>query len=210
MKVDFHIHSKYSPDSFSTLHMLKKQFDKKGLMPLITDHGTIKGAMEYKRLYGKCIIAEEIETKEGEIIGLYLNEKIPEGMEIEETVERIKGQGGIVYLPHPFDRIRHSSLKRHNFKADIVEVFNSRVVIENHNKMAEKYAEDKGLMKAVGSDAHFARHAGLCYAEMDDFSDRKGMLRSLRNATLVKRKTPKYALAASVIVHMLRKPFFKP
>jgi predicted metal-dependent phosphoesterase TrpH len=204
MKVDFHVHTKYSRDSLTTLEVLKKICDKKGLFPVITDHGTIKGALMFRKKFGECIVGEEIKTLHGEVIGLYLGEEIPQGLSIHETIDRIRQQGGIVYLPHPFDKLR-SCLTRFDFKADIVEVYNSRVLIGRYNGMAEKFAEKRNLLKASGSDAHMARRIGTCYAELEDFSSRKELLRNLRKAKLVKKKTPLYDLAWTEAVNYCKK-----
>lgn len=207
MRADFHMHTKYSPDSFTTLKAVKKMCDRHGLFPVFTDHGTINGGLDYRKKYGECIVGEEIETKSGEVIGLYLNETIPNHLDLHETIDMIRAQDGLVYLPHPFDAVRSSSLKRHDVKADIVEVFNSRVAFQRYNEMAERFAEENGFLKAVGSDAHFGRHIGLCYAELPDFSGKKELLRSLKKAVLVKRKTPSFYLALSVGVYKFKKIF---
>lgn len=201
MKLDFHIHTKYSPDSFTSLETLNKVCRKKGLFPVITDHDTIKGALEFKRKFGPCIIGEEVYTNQGEVTGLFLNEGIPGKIDVHEAVDRIKEQGALVYMPHPFDKVRSSALRVHDFKADIVEVFNARVMLQEYNKKADEYAGRHNLLKAVGSDAHFARDIGICYAEMDDFDGIKSFRQSLRKARLVKAASSPFVLPASKIVH---------
>jgi len=199
MKVDFHIHTKYSGDSITPLATLKKIFDRKKLYPVITDHNTIKGALLFKKQFGSCIVGEEVNTGEGEVIGFYLNEEIKKGLGMHETIDRIRQQDGIVYLPHPFDKIR-KPLKMLDVKADIVEVYNSRTIFNRYNAMAERFAEKHGFLKAVGSDAHIARQIGRCYAELEDFSSKKELLNNLKNATFVKKRTPIYELAVTEFV----------
>ncbi|MBU2637680.1 MAG: PHP domain-containing protein [Nanoarchaeota archaeon] len=206
MKIDFHIHTKYSPDSFTTLEVLNKVCKKKGLFPVITDHDTIKGALEFKKHFGPCIIGEEVDTKQGDLIGLFLNEEIPRKIDVYEAVDRIREQGALVYMPHPFDKVRSSALKVHDFKADIVEVFNARVMLQNYNKKADEYADKHKLLKAVGSDAHFSREIGTCYAEMDSFDDIKGFKQSLRKARLVKATSSPFVLPAAKFVHCYKNP----
>jgi len=205
MKLDFHVHTNYSPDSFTTLATLKKVCEKKGLFPVITDHNTIKGALVFKQRYGDCIIGEEIETADGDLIGLFLNEEIPRGLSVHETVDKIREQDGVVYMPHPFDRLRNSSLKRHDFKADIVEVFNSRVMKQYYNHMAEIFAENKKLLKGAGSDAHFARHIGLSYVVIDDFSDKKEFLKNMKKAIIITRSNHPIVLPLTKIVNKAKK-----
>jgi len=206
MKVDFHIHTKYSPDSFTSLELLKKIFDKKGLFPVITDHNTIKGALKFKKQFGDCIIGEEIKTQQGEVIGLFLNEEIPKGLSLNDTIDRIKSQGALVYLPHPFD-IARKGVGKLNIKADIVEVFNARVIFQKFNREAQSYAFRNSLLMASASDAHFARHVGYSYVELEDFYGKSGLLRSLRKGKLVKRKTPILALPITTSVRWARKLF---
>ncbi len=207
MKLDFHVHTKYSHDSITPLETLDRVCKKKGLFPVITDHDTIKGALEFKRRFGPCIIGEEIHTKQGDLIGLFLNEEIPEKIDVHQAADRIREQGALVYMPHPFDKVRSSALKAHDFKADIVEVFNARVVLQEYNKKAEEYADRHGLLKAVGSDAHFARDIGTCYAEMDDFDDIKSFRQSLRKAKLAKAASSPFVLPASKIVQTCKQPW---
>lgn len=205
MKLDFHVHTKYSNDSLMTLETFNKVCKKKGFFPVITDHDTIKGALEYKKRFGDCIIGEEVHTSHGDLAGLFLNEEIPKKTNVYEVVDRIKAQGGLVYMPHPFDIGRRSTLKVHDFKADIVEVFNARVVLQKFNKMADEYADKHGLLKAVGSDSHFSMHVGMCYAEMDSFDDIKGFKQSLRKARLVTKSVNPLALGLTKAVHFSRK-----
>jgi len=205
MKIDFHIHTQYSKDTLTSLKYLKKVFDKRGLFPVITDHNNIKGALRFRKEFDRrCIIGEEVKTTEGEVIGLYLNEEIPKGLGIHETIDRIRQQGGIVYLPHPFDKIRHH-LKKFDIDADIVEVFNSRVLFHKYNLMAEEFAEKKGWLKATGSDAHFGWHAGLCHVELEEFDGKKELLKNLKNGRLVTRRTPLYAFPLTELVQTYKK-----
>ncbi|MDI6738400.1 MAG: PHP-associated domain-containing protein [Nanoarchaeota archaeon] len=205
MKLDFHVHTKYSNDSLMSLETFNKVCKKRGLFPVITDHDTIKGAVEYKRRFGDCIIGEEIHTLQGDLTGIFLNEQIPAKIDVHEAVDIIREQGALVYIPHPFDIGRMSTLKVHDFKADIVEVFNARVVLQKYNRMANEYAEKHGLLKAVGSDSHFSSHVGICYAEMDSFDDIKGFKESLRKARLVTKSVNPLALGLTNVVHFSRK-----
>lgn len=205
MKLDFHVHTKYSNDSLMSLETFHKVCKKRGLFPVITDHDTIKGALEYRKRFGDCIIGEEVHTPQGDLAGLFLNEEIPKETDVYEAVDRIRQQGGLVYMPHPFDIGRRSTLKVHDFKADIVEVFNARVVLQKYNRMANEYAEKHNLLKAVGSDSHFSMHVGMCYAEMDDFDDIKGFKESLKKAKLVTKQVNPLALGLTNVVHFSKK-----
>jgi predicted metal-dependent phosphoesterase TrpH len=178
MKIDLHVHSKYSKDSILDLNILRKLYFKKKIVPIITDHNTIKGNKKFK-----CkILAEEIRTKDGEIIGLFLTEEIKPFLSIEETLDILKQQDALVMIPHPFDNIRRSTLKKVNFKPDIIEIFNSRTIDKDSNKKALNFANKNKTLKAVGSDAHTIIEIGNAYNIIEDFNSKKEFLKNLKKA----------------------------
>lgn len=192
-----HSHTRYSPDGFITEHQLVKQCRKKGIdCVCITDHNTIRGALEFsKKVPLKIVKGEEIRTVKGEIVGLFLEEEIPPGLDLTETIGRINGQGGIVYLPHPFDEFRDSAVKLKDAekikdKIDVIEIFNSRTFNKKYNAKALAFAKESDIIASVGSDAHHKFEIGQSYVEMDDFCDKESFLESLKNATYVTRKCP--------------------
>ena len=142
----------------------------------IADHGTIAGALKLRELAPfRVIIAEEILTPIGELMGLFLNETIPNGLSPEETIARIRGQGGLINIPHPFGRwplqnsnkLTSSAILSH---VDIIEVFNARTLFPNSSSKAWKLASEHGLAVSAGSDAHTIREIGRAYVEMPEFS----------------------------------------
>jgi hypothetical protein len=142
----------------------------------IADHGTIAGALKLKELAPlKVIIAEEILTPFGELMGLFLNETIPNGLSPEETIAQIKGQGGLVGIPHPFGRWPLQNSNKLTSpgilsQVDIIEVFNSRTIFPNSSTKAWKLASEHGLAVSAGSDAHTIREIGRAYVEMPEFN----------------------------------------
>ena len=194
IKVDLHIHTKYSPDANIDPLMLAKYCQKYNILPAITDHNRLKVKMR------NAIMGEEIMTKEGEIIGLFLNEGIRPHLSIEETLDRIREQDALVLAPHPFDIMRHSTLKRHDFKMDIIEVFNSRVIFQKFNRRANEFANRNNIIKTASSDAHFLSEVGSSYAYMDEFHSKKEFLQNLSRARLVMRKTPNLNKVRSMII----------
>jgi predicted metal-dependent phosphoesterase TrpH len=134
-------------------------------------------------------------TTRGEIIGLFLSELIPPRLSPEETVARIKAQGGLVCIPHPFDRFRpHSRLSRDSLEKimpyiDLIEVFNSRTYLQRDSARAMKYAQSHGLPGIVGSDAHVIREIGRSYIEMPEFNDAEQFRLALGKGRMVMRKT---------------------
>jgi len=142
----------------------------------IADHGTIAGALKLKEIAPfEVIVAEEILTPSvGENMGLFLTEEIPSGISAEEAIARIRAQKGLVCLPHPFDRLRgagnHQEIEKLLPEIDIIEVFNSRVMLSNANGKAKLFAQEHGLLCSAGSDAHLSREIGHAYVEMPEFN----------------------------------------
>ncbi len=205
MKLDCHLHTKYSADSLTSLEDFRRQCLKKKIMPIITDHNTIEGALRYKKIYRDVIIGEEIKTNRGDLIGIFLNEALPKDIDLLEALDTIKSQGAISYVPHPFDDMRRSAVKVIDFKADIIEVFNSRVIKQQYNRMSEDFAVKNSWLKAVGSDAHLPSEIGTSYAEIEDFNSPKEFLKNLKKAKLVKRPSPIYVHAVTKIVKPWKK-----
>ena len=169
MKIDMHIHTRYSKDALITVDDLVDVYMETGIVVAVTDHNTTD-AWEHVRMKGIPFIpGEEIDTGEGEVIGLFLNECIPKGLGFNETVDRIREQGGLVYCPHPFDRFRKCVCDEERIaRCDIVEVFNSRCLLQRFNDQALSVAERFNLLKGVGSDAHFRFEIGTSYLTVVD------------------------------------------
>ena len=197
MRLDLHVHTNYSTDSWATLDEIIGAAARRGLDGLaITDHNTIDGALELRETAPfQVIVGEEVGTSEGEIIGLFLQEPIPAGLSPDETIAAIHDQGGLVYVPHPWDRLRrHSALGRSARErlidqVDVVEVFNARVILSRDNALARELALAHGLAMGAGSDAHMAAEIGSAYVEMEAFHDVASFLAALRRGQVVGRLT---------------------
>jgi predicted metal-dependent phosphoesterase TrpH len=162
---------------------------KLGLSPVfLTDHDSIDGALELRVADVRVVVGEEVATADGELIGLFLNEAIPAGLPATEAVRRIKDQGGLVYLEHPYDssrrRLREEAIERVADLIDIVEVFNGRSD-EKANRRAKELCATLGAAPGAGSDAHTIGEIGTVYVEMDDFVDATSFLDGLRKARIV-------------------------
>lgn len=168
-KVDLHTHSRASPDGSLTAIQYRRMLESGGLDYIaITDHDTIEFAQKLKaELGGRIIVGEEITASEGEIIGLYLTRRIPAGLSAAETVERICGQGGLVYVPHPFETVRKglSAAVLHGLAAQvsIVETRNGRS-LQNRGQQATAWAAAHSLPGAASSDAHGWHGWGKTYS----------------------------------------------
>jgi predicted metal-dependent phosphoesterase TrpH len=186
LRADLHIHSAYSMDCSTSLDEIIERCNQTGINCVaIADHGTAEGSLALKKMDAlNVIIAEEILTDYGEIIGLFLQETIPSGLSAEETVFKIKDQGGLVCIPHPFDVIRPSALKYECLvnivdDIDVIEVFNARNHFTACNDKAKKFAREFNKLSSAGSDAHTANEIGKTYIEMPEFKNRDDFINSL-------------------------------
>ncbi len=176
LRADLHIHTKYSYDSNMSLESIVNRCLKVGINCVaIADHGTIAGALELKEIAPfEVIVAEEILTPLGEIMGLFLREGVPSGISAEEAIAQIRAQKGLVCLSHPFDRLRgivdYREMERLLPEIDIIEVFNSRVMLDGPNRKAKLFAQEHGLLCSAGSDAHISNEIGRAYVEMPEFN----------------------------------------
>ena len=161
----------------------------------IADHGTIAGALKLKQMAPfPVIIAEEILTPFGEIMGMFLSEEIPSKLSAEEVIGRIKDQDGLVCIPHPYDKLRLSAF---NSKAledimpsvDIIEVFNARSLSPGSNARAQRLVRRFGKLASAGSDAHTPNEIGNAYIEIPEFNGKDEFLKSLAQGKIVGRKS---------------------
>jgi predicted metal-dependent phosphoesterase TrpH len=194
---DLHLHTGWSHDCTIETADLIDHAEAIGLGAIaITDHNVFGGALEAVELAeGRDLVVipgEEVKTdRQGEVIGLFLSEEIPRGMSFEDTVAAIKEQGGLVYLPHPFDRLHTvpgpSTLHRHLADIDVFEVYNARLLLEGHNDEALRFARKYNLTMGAGSDAHVLQGVGTGVVRMRAFRDPEEFLISLRSAEVLRR-----------------------
>jgi predicted metal-dependent phosphoesterase TrpH/glycosyltransferase involved in cell wall biosynthesis len=192
--VDLHMHTDHSGDCATPIEHLLATAREQGLGAIaVTDHNEVSGAFEAAEKaaeFGvKIIIGEEVKSAtQGEVIGLFLKEKIPRGLSLEETVAEIKRQGGLVYVPHPFDRMHAVPDYEHLLKivddVDAIEVYNPRVAIGSFNEEAERFAAKYQIVRGAGSDSHVAAGLGSVRIRMHDFDGPEEFLESLRHAEI--------------------------
>lgn len=194
VRVDCQLHTVWSGDSTTTLEQLASRVVAVGLdVVCITDHHTIEGARRAaeRGIGARVVVGEEVRTRSGELIGLFLSERIPYVLAAEEVATRIRDQGGLVYAPHPLDRHRRGVGERGlaDLAAggclDVVEVFNAKTHEAGDNERAAAAARRLGLPAGAGSDAHDPEGLGAAYLEMPDFDGPAGFLASLRSARVV-------------------------
>jgi len=151
----------------------------------IADHGTVEGALKMQEIAPfKVIVAQEILTHQGEIMGVFLKQTIPTCRSALEAIERIREQGGLVCIPHPFDTFRGLRMKRHEVeelvgKIDIIEAFNARSPLPWPTTKATAFADRFGIVKSAGSDAHAPSELGNAYVEMPEFDGKEDYLQAL-------------------------------
>ena len=195
VRVDMHSHTMFSGDSTTTLDEIVDAVTDAGIDVLcITDHNAIEGASRLtKALDGQCriIVGEEVRTHTGEIIGLFLREKISFGANAADTARQIRDQGGIVYVPHPFDPMRRNLAEQSLIEltnaglVDAIEAHNSKTSLQSLNRKAREFGEAHDLALGAGSDAHVPLALGSAFVEMPDFDGPQDFLTKLREGRIV-------------------------
>lgn len=196
LRVDLHIHTKYSMDCNTPLEKIIARCLEVGINCIaISDHDTIEGALEMQKIAPfPVIVAGEILTPQGEIMGMFLKERVPIGLPIEQAISRVKAQGALVCLPHPFDAIRGLRIDSKRLEElvdqiDVIEVFNARSLFSAPSNEARKFAVKWGITQSAGSDAHTIAEIGKTYIEMPDFKDKDDFLQALREGKIHGRRS---------------------
>jgi predicted metal-dependent phosphoesterase TrpH/glycosyltransferase involved in cell wall biosynthesis len=194
---DLHLHTSWSHDCSIDVDELLDHAEAQGLGAIaVTDHNVFGGALEaVERARGRSLVVipgEEVKTADqGEVIGLFLREEIPRGMSFGETIAAIRAQGGLVYVPHPFDRLHAipapETLHRHLAEIDVLEVYNARLLFEAYNEEALRFARKYNLTPGAGSDAHVLAGVGTGAVRMRRFSGPEEFLVSLHAAEVLRR-----------------------
>jgi predicted metal-dependent phosphoesterase TrpH len=202
---DLHTHSRASFDSLASPVSLVRTAARHGLTHLaITDHDRIDGALEARsRAPGiapglTVIVGEEVRTADGDLICLFLEEAIPPGLPADETIARVRAQGGLVGVPHPFDHFRGSLLRDRRLErlareVDWIETHNARIALGKGNQLAAEFALEHGLPGIAVSDAHSSFEVGVAYTALDgDPSTQAGLLAALATGELVTGRASMY------------------
>lgn len=193
VRVDLHAHTMWSGDSTTTPEELELAVVAAGIDVLcITDHNAIRGAQQLEhRLPCRVVVGEELRTHAGEIIGLFLAEHVPFGVAPGQAAEQIRAQGGVVYVPHPFDPLRRNLAEAALVElteaglVDALETFNAKTQLASLNAQAADFAARYGLPSGAGSDAHVPEAIGAAYVEMPDFDGPAEFLANLAEGRIV-------------------------
>lgn len=196
INADLHVHSNYSHDCTSTVESILETAREVGLGAIaIADHNEIDGALLARELSGGdpfVIVAEEVKTAEGEVIGLFIEELIPRGLSFDETLSLIKEQGGLVYVPHPFDALRttpsYRALVDNLHRIDVIEIYNAKVALSSFNLAAERFAAKYNVLAGAGSDSHVLQSLGTAMLRMPSFDDSDSFVSALWEADIIARR----------------------
>ncbi len=218
IRAEFHVHTSFSQDSilnkFFMLFVLKI---KKIKLIAITDHNEIKGAIKYQKILKKfnidVIVGEEIMTDSGEIIGLFLNKKIDPLQTPEQTIEQIKAQNGVVYLPHPYDEKRHKTVLieekqiKLKDKFDFIEIHNGRNILGEYSEKQKKIQEKLGITPIIGSDSHTFFELGRNYVEIEYtniWNFKNNMKSIIEKSNFHKKKCIKFSHTITKFVRVIK------
>lgn len=213
LKADLHVHTEYSMDTHMSIEKVISRCLEVGITCVaIADHNAVEGGLRMQKMAPfPVIVAEEILTPYGEIMGMFLKERIPSGISSAEAIKRIKEQGGLVCLPHPFDRLRMAILTR-NFpeellsEVDIIEVFNARANFLSDSEKAKALARDRGFLCSAGSDAHTPGEIGHAYIQMPEFKTPKEFCAALTQGEIFGHKSGMWVHVPSTL-NRIRKRF---
>lgn len=217
LRGDFHMHTYYSHDCANTPEALVRRCEKVGLNCIaVTDHNSIEGSRAVQKIADfTVILGEEIMSTSGEITGLFLQEQIEPGLSPVETAKRIKAQGALVSVPHPFAGSGRSSLAKPTVLeildyVDIIEGFNARTMSAATTESGRAFANEHGLIRTAVSDAHTLGELGATYNEFPEFDGTpEGFKQALAEANLVEHPAGKFVHVYSTL-NKVRRKFWGP
>lgn len=215
--LDLHVHTSASFDSIASPESVVRAAAARGLTHIaITDHDTIEGALRAQEVARKVapgltiIVGQEVRTRDGDLIGAFLERTVPSGLAVADAIAQIRAQGGLVGVPHPFDRFRGSLMTDELMAAvaplvDWVEVHNARIIVGNGNERAAVFAAANRLLGVSVSDAHSAIEIGVAYLAVDgDPSSGEGLLAALPGAELVTGRATVFVRAVTPIAKLVQ------
>ncbi len=216
MRVDLHTHTHHSPGSITSPRWFVETCRRKGInCAAVTDHNTIRGALAVRELADfRVIVGEEIETSAGQVLGLFLEEEVRPGLSPQETIGRVTAQGGLIGVPHPYDKLglalRHDEIVRFLPQIGFMEVLNARVLFPGNNRKARRLALELGLAASAGSDAHSPWELGRAYVQMAEFQGPEDFLQALRKGEIVGRRSSPLVNRISLYAELRHKLGWRP
>ncbi len=207
-RVDFHCHTHASHDSRSRIDILFNRASKQGIDKIvITDHNQIHSAREAFGLYPELfIVGEEILTTKGELLGVFVKEEIPAGLEPFRAIKLLREQDAFISVPHPFDLKRHGWKLQDLFEIlpfiDAIEVYNSRCLKAEDNKKAQAFAAKHKLLGTAGSDSHLIWELGRAVTVLPSFGNAHELRMALRTARVEGRLSPFWVHIGSTLARI--------
>jgi predicted metal-dependent phosphoesterase TrpH len=215
--VDLHSHTLWSKDCLTSFETIIQLCERRGIHRIaITDHNTADSALKMYALAPELVIpGEEIMTPQGEILAYFVQESIPAGLSPEETIRRLRDQGAVISVSHPFDRLRkgawqEADLLRIVDKVDAIEVFNARCMFPYDNVRAIEFARQHSLPSTAGSDAHTPPEYGRAVVQVQPFHTPAEFVEALRHAQVVERLSPWYVHVGSKAAKWSKKLGLRP
>lgn len=212
LRVELHSHTIWSKDSLTRLESVIAVCDRKGIDRIaITDHNTAEGALALAKLApDRVIVGEEIMTTRGELLCFFMTETIPARLTPQETIRRLRDQGAVISVSHPYDRLRKGAWEEHDLleiidQVDALEVFNARCLFAEDNTRAAALAERCGKAGTVGSDAHIRYELGRAVMRMASFTDARSFVAALRTAQYETRLSPAWVHSRSTQAKYFKK-----
>lgn len=215
--VDLHSHTLWSKDCLTPFETIIRKCEQRGVDRIaITDHNTAEGALAFQKIAPNLVIVgEEIMTPQGEILAYFVQESVPAGLSPEETIRRLRDQGAVISVSHPFDRYRKGAWREEDLSrimglVDAIEVFNARCVRPEDNQLAAAFAQRHGLIGTAGSDAHTPVEYGRAMTRLQPFHDAESFRQALQTAQYVERLSPFYVHFGSTYAKWMKKLGLKP
>jgi predicted metal-dependent phosphoesterase TrpH len=213
--IDLHCHTSASFDSLATPRSVVRAAASRGLTHLaVTDHDRIDGALRARDAAPEeltVIVGEEVKTADGDLIAVFIENLVPPGLSASETIAAIRDQGGLVGVPHPFDRLRGYGRKSGADLAaiaeavDWIEAYNARVIGGSANERAALFAREHGLPGICASDSHTVMEVGVSYnAVTGDVSTPAGLLAALARVEMHPHRASYYVRAWTPLAKLIQ------
>jgi predicted metal-dependent phosphoesterase TrpH len=217
-QVELHSHTLWSKDSLTPFETIIRLCRERGVDRIaITDHNTAEGAFAMQKIAPELVIVgEEIMTTQGELLAYFVKETVPPNLTPETAIRRLRQQGAVISVAHPFDRLRKGAWREEDLlriadKVDAIEICNARCLFSEDNDRALKFAEQHGLIGTVGSDAHIGMEYGKALVQLRPFADDpEDFLDALRSARYVKRLSPAFVHLGSKAAKWSKKLGLRP
>ncbi len=217
LNIDLHAHTLWSKDCLTEFDAIIRLCDRRDIDRIaITDHNTAEGALRLHQLApDKILVGEEIMTTEGELLAYFVRETVPPGLTPAETIRRLRDQGAVISVSHPFDRLRKGAWDEVDLldiidQVDAIEVFNARCIYAEDNDKARAFAERHHLLGTAGSDAHTAAEYGMAMTRVRSFDSAADFVDALRTAEIVGRRSPNYVHFGSTAAKWMKRIGLKP